>query len=145
MVLMLAMAVSCHRKAIYSHYEPIDTDGWQRDDTLHFTVTQIADSGYHHETLGLRANLSYPFTAISLIVRQQTSVSGSLRCDTVMIGLIDSDGRPLGRGISHFQYDVTLEDIFLCAGDTLSIDVRHNMKREDLPGITDIGLTIEKI
>ena len=144
LLLMLTLSTACHQRPIYSHYEPVDIDGWQRDDTLHFTVTQVAESGYYHETLGLRAHLSYPFTSLSLIVRQQTIPSGISRCDTVMISLINSDGMPLGSGVSHFQYDIPLEDMPIEAGDTLYIDIRHNMKRENLAGITDIGITLEK-
>ena len=144
LILMLTLTTACHQRPVYSHYESVDVDGWQRDDTLHFVVAQGIKDGCYHETLGLRANLSYPFTALSLIVRQYATPSGASRCDTLMIPLIDADGKALGHGVSHFQYDIPLEDIVLCAGDTLYIDIRHNMKREDLTGITDVGVTLDQ-
>ena len=144
LILMLTLTTACHRRPIYSHYEPVDIDNWQRDDTLHFIVPQIAETGCYRETLGLRANLSYPFTSLLLIIRQQAIPSGTSRCDTMMVDLIDKDGKSLGHGISHFQYDIPLKNIALEANDTLYIDIRHNMKRESLPGITDVGITLEK-
>lgn len=138
------LLTACRQRPIYSHYEAVSIDDWQRDDTLHFVVAQGIEDGTYRETLGLRASTAYPFTSLSLIVRQQVQPSGATRCDTVMINLVDNDGRPLGHGTGLCQYDIPLEDIALSTGDTMFIDIRHNMKREILHGITDVGMTIEK-
>ena len=145
LTLTLTLTTACKQRPVYSHYESVSVDDWQRDDTLHFMVVRGVEDGCYREMLGLRANLSYPFTSLSLIVRQCVRPSGASRCDTLLVPLINMDGKALGRGVSHFQYDIPLDDIVLCAGDTLNVDIRHDMKRESLSGITDVGLTIEKI
>ena len=104
----------------------------------------ITDDNDFSETLGLRTNMAYPFTGVWLIIEQHTRPSGLTRCDTVGLDIIDSDGRPMGKGISHFQHDLPLNDITLQAGDSLFVSIRHDMKREVLPGISDVGLTLTR-
>ena len=70
--------------------------------------------------------------------------SGTVSCDTLDISLIDIDGSPKGKGVNHYQYNIPLNSISLLAGETLYVSIRHNMKRENLPGISDIGLTLEE-
>ena len=53
--------------------------------------------------------------------------------------LADDKGNMLGQGISYYQYNFILVDRDLSKGDSLHVTVRHIMKREILPGISDIG------
>ena len=54
--------------------------------------------------------------------------------------LYDEKGNVLGDGVSYFQYNFMLSEVDLREGDSLHVCVRHIMKREILPGISDIGL-----
>ena len=49
-----------------------------------------------------------------------------------------------GHGISTYQYNFHLTTLTLNEGDSLHIAVRHNMKREILPGISDIGIRLSQ-
>ena len=95
-----------------------------------------------HEEVGLRINESYPFRSLCLIVEQTKWPAGTHRSDTLNCTLIDPDGTVMGQGISHYQYNFHLTDQQLQAGDSLHISIRHNMKREILPGIADIGVML---
>lgn len=141
-LVILALA-ACQQRAAYSHYEPVSLNGWNREDTVKFTFGPVTESNSFRKTLGLRASLDYPFTNLSLIVEQEVMPSGTVKCDTLDISLIDIDGSPKGKGVNHYQYDIPLNSISLLAGETLYVSIRHNMKRENLPGISDIGLTLE--
>jgi len=135
---------ACQQRAAFSHYEPVSLNGWNREDTVKFTFGPVAESNSFCEILGLRASLDYPFTNLSLIVEQEVMPSGSVRCDTLNLSLIDVDGSPKGKGVNHYQYVIPLNSISLLKGESLLVNVRHNMKREYLPGISDIGLTLEE-
>lgn len=141
-LVILALA-ACQQRAAYSHYEPVSLNGWNREDTVKFSFGPVAESNSFRKTLGLRASLDYPFTNLSLIVEQVVMPSGTVSCDTLDISLIDIDGSPKGKGVNHYQYNIPLNSISLLAGESLYISIHHNMKRENLPGISDIGLTLE--
>jgi gliding motility-associated lipoprotein GldH len=148
--LLISLAVAlvltgCSRKVVYSHYEPTPIDGWEKNDTLSFTVVPIRHEGVYLEEVGLRTSGIYPFTGLTLIVEQRATPSGMMRSDTLHARLIDRDGSVQGKGISYFQYNFHLANLRLQANDTLHVSIRHNMKREILPGISDVGISLERI
>jgi gliding motility-associated lipoprotein GldH len=145
--LMLTVAcglTSCDRLPIYSHYEPTPITGWEKNDTICFGIPPVKEAGYYKEELGLRINEDYPFLGLCLIVQQTVLPSGYCHYDTLNCHLIDKKGTIRGTGINHYQYTFHVNTIRLAEGDSLHILVKHNMKREIMPGITDVGMQIEK-
>lgn len=70
-IIAVALALSsCNRQTIYSHYEPVDIDGWERSDTLWFYAGGLTE-GCYNEQVGLRINGNYPFKDLSLVVEQR--------------------------------------------------------------------------
>ncbi|MBP7359673.1 MAG: gliding motility lipoprotein GldH, partial [Prevotella sp.] len=45
-------------------------------------------------------------------------------------------------GISYYQYNFNISHIELHKGDSIHVCIRHNMKREILPGISDVGFSL---
>ena len=64
--------------------------------------------------------------------------------DTICCLLTDAQGNLLGDGISYRQYQFDISTEQLQKGDSLHIVVRHDMKREILPGVSDVGIKLEK-
>ena len=58
--------------------------------------------------------------------------------------LYDETGKERGNGISRFQNVIPLTDIQLEKGDSLRICITHNMRREMMTGISDIGFILTK-
>jgi gliding motility-associated lipoprotein GldH len=136
---------SCNRKAIYSHYDHTDIrEGWDRGDTLEYLIPKMGKEGMYSEEVGLRTTTAYPFTSLTMIVKQQAFPSGFSRSDTVTISLTDSVGNRLGNGIMLYQNNCQLPDVQLSGEDSLKILISHYMKRESLRGISDIGVTIRQ-
>ena len=113
--------------------------------------------GDYIEEVGLRISSDYPFTGLNLIV-EQTVASGEKnrtlvertdlvqeRSDTLSCNLVDQQGRAKGRGISHYQYLFHLTTLEINEGDMLYVAIRHDMKREILPGIADIGVKLSSV
>ncbi len=111
---------------------------------MEFMVPKVGKEGTYSEELGLRTTMDYPFTSVTLIVRQQALSSGFFRNDTVTVVLTDGEGNRLGEGITLYQNTYTLPDVQLSEQDSLRIVVQHYMKRESLPGISDVGITIKR-
>lgn len=133
---------SCNRQMIYSHYESIDTEGWERHDCKGFHVA-IEDKGTYTETIGLRTTGCYPFTNLTIIVTQQAQRSGIQRTDTLNTVLTDEEGYKLGQGTNYRQMDIPLPNIELEAGDSLFVSIRHIMESEILPGVSDVGVSLK--
>jgi gliding motility-associated lipoprotein GldH len=139
---VLVLYSSCDRQTLYHHYEPTSRDGWERSDTLLFTVTKAQKRAVVQREVELRVTKAYPFKNLHLVVEQTTLPQHQFRRDTINCMLTTSDGRIIGDGISLYQYRFPLSDISLNEGDSLCIHVSHDMKREILHGISDIGIRL---
>ena len=143
-VCLAALLVACDRHTVYNHYEQTPVNGWEKNDTIVFMTESVDQRGLYMEEVGLRINGSYPFLGLNLIVEQMVLPSRESRSDTLNCQLIDEQGNAKGRGVSHYQYLFHLTTLRLNRGDQLRIAIRHDMKREILPGITDIGIRLNK-
>lgn len=140
----LLLMTACDRKAVYSHYEPTPLEGWESNDTLDFFVGVVEHAGYYKESVGLRTTDDYPFTGLTLIVEQRVFPVYRERTDTLNATLVDPEGVIMGTGVGIFQYVFPLRRLYLNKGDSLYVTIRHYMKREILPGIHDVGFTLER-
>lgn len=141
-VTILAVLSSCDNKVVYDTYNHTPIEGWEKNDTLFFDVPCMRSSGRYRLEVGMRTNGSFPFTGLSIVVEQTVIPGYKTFTDTLKCRLSDDKGNFLGQGISCFQYNFILSDINLHEGDSLHVRVRHIMKREILPGISDIGLKV---
>lgn len=149
--LMVALAIaSCQRKTVFSQYEGTPLTGWERNDTVDFFIPPIDAEGEMHEQVGLRINSKYPFKGLCLVIHQTIvptagGNAGAIhRTDTLNCRLSDDSGNIEGSGISSYQYDFPLATLHIRRGDSLHIRMHHNMRREILPGISDVGITLKQ-
>lgn len=146
-ILLLIVAlgiVSCDDKIIYHHYEHIPNYVWEKNDTLMFTIPPVVEEGTYEEQLEMRINGDFPFMSLTLLIDEhiyplERSCRYSYTCQ-----LMDKNGMPLGEGVSFYQYHFNINEQRLNKGDSLQVFVVHNMKRELMPGISDIGIRLRK-
>ncbi len=141
---MALLCTACTGERVYDHYNHAPIAGWDKVDTLIFNVPPVPMGGRFGTDLGLRINKSFPFMSLTLIVEQTVYPSRKTYTDTLVCRLIGDDGSIKGQGISSYQYRYHVSELTLHKDDSLHITVRHNMMREILPGISDIGISIEK-
>ncbi len=142
---MSALSLSaCQQKTVYNRYLHTSVSGWERNDTLFFTVPPVNEGGNYAEDIGVRVNGDYPFLALTLIIEQSGMSDQTVQRDTLNCDLIDKQGRHKGKGISQYQNNFHLKTISLNKGDSLRIAIRHDMKREMIPGVTDVGIKLSK-
>jgi len=137
-VVMLC-ACACNNNKVYDRYQPTPLAGWEKMDTLLFDVPAMAEATTCVATLGLRASNLYPFTHLTVVVEETILPSGASKSFAVNCALVGENGRAMGSGISYRQYEFPIDTLRLQAGDSLHIAIRHDMKREILPGISDVG------
>ena len=140
-ILTALILSSCTGNKVYDQYQHTPVAGWERNDTLKFDdIARFTDTGCYTANLGLRINGYYPFMGLTLIIDKLTLPSHTIESDTINCKLIDQRGNSQGiGGISYYQYNFKLKDIMVMKGDSIVVSVRHNMKREILPGVSDIG------
>lgn len=147
-------ATACVGGKVFDEYEQIPVEGWDKTDTLTFSVPAVAADGVYNLALGLRTTGDYPFMSLTLlfeaniiakksenssVVKDPQRLSRTLSCP-----LVSSRGRSQGQGVSLYQYNFHVATISLREGDSLQVNIRHNMKREMLPGLSDLGLSITR-
>ena len=142
-VMTAAVAVSCATDTVYYSYAHTPVAGWEKNDTLTFNIPGMTTPGTYSQQVGLRMTSAFPFTSISLIVEQRIMPQGKVLTDTIKCPITDIRGNFLGDGISSFQYMFPLREVTLNKKDSIHVSIRHNMKREILPGVSDIGLKME--
>lgn len=148
--LMVAVFVlaSCFQRTVYDEYAHTPIAGWEKNDTLSFDIPPILTTGYYQESLGLRITGAYPFTGLTLIVDQTIYPANKQedrieKADTVLCQFIGKDGSSSRQGISYYQYNFPINMYKMNQGDSIHITIRHDMKREILPGVSDIGVKVE--
>lgn len=147
-----AVVAACNRKTVFAQYRHTPVSGWERNDTLDYlfkpTAAMRAANGQsvteYEQTIGLRINGTYPFKSLYLVVEQTVLPSGVVHTDTLVCHLVSDRGTFNGKGVGYYQYLFHLNNIRLAADDSLLIHIRHDMKREILPGIADVGVKISR-
>ena len=147
-------ATACVGGKVFDEYEQIPVEGWDKTDTLTFSVPAVAADGVYNLALGLRTTGDYPFMSLTLlfeanIIAKKSEKSSVVKAPqrlsrTLSCPLVNSRGRSQGQGVSLYQYNFHVATISLREGDSLQVNIRHNMKREMLPGLSDLGLSITR-
>ena len=147
-------ATACVGGKVFDEYEQIPVEGWDKTDTLTFSVPAVAADGVYNLALGLRTTGDYPFMSLTLlfeanIIAKKSEHSSVVKAPqrlsrTLSCPLVSSRGRSQGQGVSLYQYNFHVATISLREGDSLQVNIRHNMKREMLPGLSDLGLSITR-
>ena len=140
----IAISVSsCDDSRIYDCYAATPQNGWERNEVLHFEVSKIEKAGIYQQCVQLRANQKYPFQTVTLIVEQTIFPQKQVYQDTIECHIINEEGQLEGKnGISSTEVVAPLRTLQLRQGDSLAISIRHDMRRELLPGISDVGIRI---
>lgn len=143
LLICIALLSACGG-TLYDHYEHAPIGGWDKNEAMNFHVPAMADDVHCTEQVGLRIDNSFPFMSLTLIVETTVTPSGKVYRDTIAPLLINRNGHATGSGINNHQYTVPVRELSLSVDDSLTISVRHDMKREVMPGITDVGVILTR-
>ena len=129
-VLATAMLLACYSDTVYHHYYPTDLGGWDRAEVFEHNVSPVANGGYYVEEVGIRADASFPYRSVSLVI------------DQWIIHTQNKQGQALGRGVNLRQYTCPFRSVKLQQGDSISLQIHHNMKNKSVSGIANVGLRV---
>ena len=144
--------LACSRQKVYDAYGHTSLTGWKKNDPVLFDVPPVKAAGDYVAEVGIRITDDFPFTSLFLVVTQtvvpKEEITSLARKDTTTYVLscnfMNADGKDVGRGVSYHQFAYPLPSLSLQEGDSLHVVVRHDMKREILCGVSDIGYTLSR-
>lgn len=144
LLMVAAGIVACDHQTVYHHYEHVPVNGWEKNDTVKFSFGPVMLAGTYHEDVELRTDDSYPFQGLTLRIEETVYPKGEKDQQLINCDLIDKQGNIKGNGVYLFQYRFPAHDLKLNAGDSVEISITHNMKREIIPGVADVGIHLTK-
>jgi len=141
---MAVCLVACISDKIYYHFQHVEGECWDRSDTIRFEVPTLREGGLFSKFIALRTNGDFRYRKLEVVVTQEVFPAKYIKRDTVDINLIDGKGNISSGGIRFYQFEQSFGSVRLMKGDSLHISINHNMRREDLNGITDVGVCLRR-
>ncbi len=144
-VAIIFVIVGCTRKSVYNEFIAMPPQGWNMDSLAVFRVEVTKPDVPHNLFIQVRNESRYPNSNLWLFI-DVVSPDGHLQRDTLECQLADINGRWLGDGwgtLYTLQCPYRMNTKF-ATGGTYVFRVAHGMRHEDLQGITNIGLRVEK-
>jgi gliding motility-associated lipoprotein GldH len=118
---------------------------WELMNILSFRVPVDDTLSSNNVTFTIRSGSAYPYRNIYLFVKT-VSPDGSSKTDTLEYFLADEKGKWYGKGFGDI-HELNLpyrSNVFFPRRGIYQFNIQHGMRKENLEGIYDIGLRIEK-
>lgn len=146
LLISFLLLVSCNSRVVYTSSQAMPQETWKLMDVAAFKVPITDTLTSNNVIFTLRNGSSYPFRNIFLFV-STTSPDGKKITDTLQYNLADEKGKWYGRGFGDI-HELNLpykSNVFFPLKGIYEFKIQHGMRVENLKGIYDIGLRIEKI
>lgn len=142
-ILLCFLFITCTTpNVIYHVYQSVNPKGWERQDTLHFSIPIEVESKYLLE-LEIRHLTDYEYKELKLALCHNLMDSTKRATDSLCISMANDEGRWQGIGIgSIYQLKDTLPITHRIPPGNYQIGISHAMQKSSIPGIHDIGIKI---
>jgi len=137
------ISLSCTKSAYFDKYQTIDNP-WDKNTAYFFTCEIDDPAASYNLSLQIRNNNLYPYRNLWLFLSEEQP-GGDIVRDTVECMLADNYGKWIGSGISVFHLNIPVR-----TGTTFphegqyTFTIRQGMRDEQLKGIEQLGVRIEK-
>ena len=147
-LLISGLLICCGRSKniVFIDTEVIPDETWSLKQAPRFEVRINDTVSFNNITFSVRTGSSYPFRNLWLFVTTMAPNGISLT-DTLEYKLADEKGNWYGKGFGEIhELDLPYrQNVFFPLKGTYIISIRHGMRAENLKGVYDIGLRVEKI
>lgn len=140
------MQLSCNSNVVYTDSWTMPQKTWRLLDIPVFKVPVTDTLNSNNFFFTIRNSTSYPFRNIYLFVTT-TSPDGKSITDTLQYNLADEKGKWYGKGFGDIR-ELNLpykSNVYFPVKGIYQIKIQHGMRVEDLTGVYDFGVRIEKI
>jgi gliding motility-associated lipoprotein GldH len=149
MAVAAVLLAGCSDEVVYQADVPVPEGAWGREFKPEFSF-EIADTERQHDVyIDIRHTGDYPFSDLFLFVDLKGPGGRAMR-DTVECLLADPTGRWYGKGTGFLFADrhdakvlYKLHNRFPAIG-RYSMRLEQAMRTEQLPGVIDVGVSVER-
>lgn len=144
-LLMTSILPACGRNVVFTDSARLSGKTWKLADITVFRIPVKDTVNSNNLFFTIRTGSSYPFRNIFLFVTT-TSPDGKSLTDTLQYELADEKGNWYGKGFGDI-HELKLpykSNVFFPVSGTYQVNIQHGMRIEDLKGVYDIGLRVEK-
>lgn len=150
-LIFLFLMTACDKNRVYEDYQTVGKV-WHKDSVIAFDIKNIDTTRSYNLFINLRNNNQYPFSNIFLIT-EFNFPNGKVLVDTLEYKMTAANGAWLGQGFTDLKENKLWyrENVRFPNTGTYQFRVRQAVRKagsvspvERLPGITDVGLRIEK-
>lgn len=137
---------SCGKRIVYTDSSAMDKNTWNLMNVVSFTVPVTDTVNSNNIFFSIRTGSSYPFRNIWLFV-STTSPDGRTISDTLQYILADEKGEWKGKGFGDIR-ELGLpykSNVYFPRKGNYIFKIQHGMRTEDLKGVYDFGIRVEKI
>ena len=120
-------------------------EGWNVRDTIRIPVPPVPADGDYGLSVGMRVTNGFSWEGVWVEAELTVDTPRVCHVDTLFVRVYDEQARPQAEGVNLLQVEVPApKSISLKAGQKGSLRLRHLMRRETLPFITDVGALIRR-
>ncbi len=144
--------LSCGKGPVYSEFQALDNGSWDRDTIKEFKISDLEENQDYEMFINVRNDNTYPYSNLFLITELEYP-DGTTYIDTLEYAMANADGSWLGKGVGSIKENKLWykENINFPVKGVYIMRIEHAMRKNgsvdgivELPGITDIGVEIEK-
>ncbi len=126
-------------------YQPVPQEGWSSQSRPSFVIDSVETAGDYTLSVELRTTTMVPFQTIYVAVEQQLENPEAAYTDTVAVTLTDTRGNLNGEGVNLYSVEAAVGHSFhYSRGQTVNITLRHLMRQEQIEGIKDVGIRLQR-
>lgn len=147
------LIISCNTPEIYNQYQPIENEEWDFNNKIEFIVNNIDTISKKNVFINIRNNKNYEFSSLFLIAKIQFPNEITV-VDTLEYEMTNANGNWLGTGFSDIKENKLFykENVIFNQQGNYKFTIQQATRsiydvegKNPLKGITDVGISIEKI
>lgn len=147
------LLLSCNSNVVFDQYIPVENQQWHSENGIDFTVNNMDTISANNVFINIRNNKNYEFSSLFLIAKLELP-NGYKVIDTLEYEMTDASGNWLGSGFTELKENKLFykEKVVFSEIGTYKFNIQQATRgindiegKNPLNGITDVGLSIEKI
>lgn len=140
------LLTSCNKNRVFEKYIEIPDKVWERDFRPEFKLAIEDTTQIYNMFVNVRNLGYYPFRNIWVFIHTTTPTE-NISHDTLECVLANEKGEWLGDGLGNLWDSKILwkQNTRFSTPGTYKIEFEHAMRSKKIPGIMDMGLTVETV
>lgn len=153
-LLVLAfLLISCNSTLVFDEFQSIDDSKWAAENNIEFIVSNADTISAKNVFITIRNNKNYEFSSLFLIAKIEFP-KGLRVVDTLEYEMANTQGKWLGTGFTDVKESKLFykENVIFTEKGDYKFSIQHATRsihdiegENPLNGITDVGLSIEKV